>query len=83
MIAETRIDPATGSTLTLAADGLRVLHRDGRSGFVPAPPGFSLSHFGAGATVVGRSDAPVEGWRDWHFQADVAAGLLRRLGPAY
>jgi hypothetical protein len=81
--AERRIDPATGATLILAADGLTVLRSDGRRGFVPAPEGFSLSHFGEGTIAVGRGETPVDGWRDWHFAPDVEAGLLRRLGPAY
>jgi len=80
--AQSRIDPATGATLTLAPEGLTMLRRDGRQSFIPAPDGFSLSHF-EGAAVVGRGEAAIDGWWDWHFEVDAEAGRLRRLGPAY
>jgi hypothetical protein len=80
---ERRVDPRTGSVLTLAPDGLTLVRSDGRSARIPAPEGYSLSHFGDGILVVGRGEAPVDGWRDWHFEPDLEAGLLRRRGPAY
>jgi hypothetical protein len=82
MSGESRLDRRTGATLILAPDGLKVL-RTGAAGFIPAPEGFSLSHFSEDAILVGRGAAPIDGWWDWHFEADVEAGLLRRLGPAY
>jgi hypothetical protein len=78
-----RVDPRTGGVLVLASDGLTVLRTDGGSARIPAPDGYSLSHFADGITVVGRGEAQVEGWRDWHFEPDLEAGLLRRRGPAY
>ena len=78
-----RGDPRTGITFELAPEGLNVLRPDGRSAFIPAPAGYSLSHFGEGNLIVARGDVQVDGWRDWHFEADLEAGRLRRLGPAY
>jgi hypothetical protein len=67
----------------LAPEGLTILSPDGRRDFVPAPTGYTLSHFAGGTIVVGRGEAPVDGWWDWHFEVDTEARLLRRLGPAY
>ncbi|HEX5183941.1 MAG TPA: hypothetical protein VFW19_12420 [Allosphingosinicella sp.] len=78
-----RTDPRTGSVLTLSSAGLAVTHPDGRHVFIAAPPGYSLSHFEAGITVVGRGEAQHDGWWDWHFEPDLEAGVFRRLGPAY
>jgi hypothetical protein len=81
--APSRVDPRSGATLALAPEGLTLLARDGGRHFVPAPAGYTLSHFGEGTIVVGRGEAPVDGWWDWHFEVDAEARLLRRLGPAY
>ena len=78
-----RLDPRTGATLVLAPEGLTILSPDGGRAFIAAPDGYALSHFGEGASIVARGDYQVDGWWDWHFEADVEAGLLRRLGPAY
>lgn len=83
MSGESRRDPRTGATLTLASEGLTILCPSGGRAFIPAPDGYTLSHFGEGTTIVARGGAEVDGWWDWHFEADVEAGLLRRLGPAY
>ena len=83
MTAETRIDPRTGATLILAPDGLTILSPGGGRAFIAAPQGYALSHFGEGASVVGRGSAAVDGWWDWHFEVDAEGGRLRRLGPAY
>ena len=83
MSGDRRTDPRTGATLVLAPDGLTILRRDGAATLIPAPAGYSLSHFGEGMTVVGRGEAPSEGWWDWHFEPDLEHGQLRRLGPAY
>jgi hypothetical protein len=83
MSSEERLDPRTGATLVLAPDGLTILSPDGDRAFIPAPEGYALSHFGPGASIVARGSAKVDGWWDWHFEADVEGGLLRRLGPAY
>lgn len=77
-----RIDPESGATLLLAPRGLAVIG-DGTTRIIPAPPGYSLSHFAEGMTVVARGEAPLEGWWDWHFEPDLEQGQLRRLGPAY
>ena len=78
-----RLDPRSGATLVLAPEGLTVLAPDGECAFIAAPVGYALSHFGEGASIVARGDSQVDGWWDWHFEADVEAGQLRRLGPAY
>jgi hypothetical protein len=78
-----RLDPQTGSTLILEPEGLTVLSGDGGHHFIPAPPGYSLSHFGEGSTVVARGDAQADGWWDWHFAPDLEEYAWRRLGPAY
>ena len=83
MSGASRTDPRTGAMLELAPEGLQILRADGSRFFIPAPAGYSLSHFAEGATIVGRGEAPVDGWWDWHFEPDLEAGLLRRLGPAY
>ncbi len=83
MTGERRLDARTGSTLILAPEGLAVLSTDGGHAFIPAPHGYSLSHFGEGVTVIGRGEAAVDGWWDWHFTPDLEANCLRRLGPAY
>lgn len=78
-----RSDPQSGATLILEPKGLTILARDGNTAFIPAPPGYSLSHFGEGLAVIARGEAPLEGWWDWHFEPDLEARQLRRLGPAY
>jgi hypothetical protein len=78
-----RTDPRTGSTLILSTEGLTILRPDGGRAFLPAPEGYSLSHFGEGLSVVGRGEAPHDGWWDWHFEPDLDNGRFRRLGPAY
>ena len=78
-----RTDPRSGATFILSPEGLTMLRADGGRIFLPAPPGYSLSHFAEGITVVARGEAPHEGWWDWHFEPDPEAGHLRRLGPAY
>jgi hypothetical protein len=78
-----RVDPQSGATLILAPEALTILSSDGTDTFIPAPAGYSLSHFGEGSTIVARGAAPVDGWWDWHFEPDPEAGMLRRLGPAY
>ncbi len=83
MSDDRRTDPRTGSTLILAPDGLTVVRPDGGRDFLPAPDGYSLSHFGEGIVLVGRGEAPFDGWWDWHFEADLETGTFRRLGPAY
>lgn len=83
MSGERRLDPRTGSTLVLAAEGVMILSPDGGGAFIPAPEGYALSHFGEGVAIVGRGAQAVDGWWDRHFEADAEAGLLRRLGPAY
>ena len=83
MTGARRIDPETGATLTLSPDGLSV-ELPGRAAiFIPAPPGYSLSHFTDGMAVVGRGEAPRDGWWDWQFETDLEARRLRRAGPAY
>lgn len=83
MSDDRRTDPRTGSTLILSPEGLTVLRPDGSRGYLPAPEGYSLSHFGEGIDVVGRGEAPRDGWWDWHFEPDLETGAFRRLGPAY
>ena len=83
MSGQSRLDPRTGATLILAEEGLTILSSGGGRAFIAAPEGYTLSHFGEGASVVARGREPYDGWRDWHFEADVAAGQMRRLGPAY
>ena len=83
MNGDWRLDPRTGSTLILAPEGVTIVSPDGGRTFVPAPDGYALSHFGEGAAIVAQGSKPVDGWWDWHFETDVEAGLLRRLGPAY
>jgi hypothetical protein len=78
-----RVDRRTGATFVLAPEGLTVERSDGGTAFIPAPLGYSLSHFGEGNAVVARGESVVDGWRDWHFEADLDAGRLNRLGPAY
>jgi hypothetical protein len=78
-----RTDPCTGSTLVLSPDGLTILRTGGGRDFLPAPDGYSLSHFSEGITVVGRGEAPLDGWWDWHFEPDLETGRFRRVGPAY
>ena len=77
------VDPKSGATLLLTPEGLTVLRDDGEPTFIPAPSGYSLSHFGEGITVVARGEAPIQGWWDWHFEPDVEHRKLRRIGPAY
>jgi hypothetical protein len=78
-----RVDPRTGATFILVPEGLTMVASGGGSTFIPAPAGYSLSHFAEGNSVVGRGEAPVDGWWDWHFEVDAEAGRLRRIGPAY
>jgi hypothetical protein len=78
-----RVDPRTGAAFILAPEGLTTIAPDGARAFIPAPPGYKLSHFAEGNCVVGRGEAPVDGWWDWHFEVDAETGALRRLGPAY
>jgi hypothetical protein len=78
-----RTDPRTGSVLSLSPEGLNVVRPDGARAFIAAPLGYSLSYFEQGIVVVGRGEAPHDGWWDWHFEPDLEAGTFRRLGPAY
>jgi hypothetical protein len=72
---------AGGTEWVLEPDGLTAIAPDGSRHFLPAPPGYSLSHFGEGVTVVARGEQPVGGWWDWIFAVERDA--LRRVGPAY
>ncbi|MDB5692908.1 MAG: hypothetical protein JWO81_1971 [Alphaproteobacteria bacterium] len=83
MTGQSRVDPRSGTTLVLAPEGLTTLSTDGGRAFIPAPAGYTLSHFAEGAIVVGRGETPVDGWWDWHFEVDPENAALRRLGPAY
>jgi hypothetical protein len=72
---------AAGTEWVLSPDGLTGVAPDGSPRFLPAPAGYTLSHFGEGATVVARGEQPVDGWWDWIFA--VEGNALRRVGPAY
>lgn len=75
-----RTDPVTGETIVLAPDGVTLVAPDGGRRFVPAPPGYRLSHF-EGDTIVGQGEQAVGGWWDWHFVLE--GSVLRRGDPAY
>jgi hypothetical protein len=63
---------------------LAALDAEGREiGRIAAPAGITLSHFGEDGLVVGQGEAPVDGWWDWHFEADWGECRMRRTGPAY
>ena len=70
--------PEGEAAVLLSMDGEQV-------GMVPAPVGYSLSHFAdvEEPVLVGQGEAPHEGWQDWHFTVDKEGRALRRLGPAY
>ena len=73
-------------TRTSERSGVSILSRDGEIvGAVPAPEGYSLSHFAGGSepVLVGQGESPYEGWQDWHFEVDEEGRRLRRLGPGY
>jgi hypothetical protein len=72
-----RVTVLTAGALVLLDEAGRECRR------IAAPDGISLSHFGEDGDVVGQSEAPSEGWWDWRFEADLDAGALRRVGPAY
>ncbi|HEY0311244.1 MAG TPA: hypothetical protein VGC56_01980 [Allosphingosinicella sp.] len=72
---------AEGTEWVLEPGGLTAFAADATRRFLPAPPGYTLSHFGEGITVVGRGEEPVDGWWDWIFE--VEGDALRRVGPAY
>lgn len=83
MSDDQRVDRRTGSTLILSPEGLTIVDPGGGRSFLPAPEGYSLSHFGEGISVVGRGAAPQDGWWDWNFEPDFKTRCFRRLGPAY
>jgi len=76
-----RRNDAAGTEWVLEPEGLTATAPDGTRRFLLAPPGYTLSHFGEGATVVARGEQPVDGWWDWIFAVEEDA--LRRVGPAY
>jgi hypothetical protein len=81
-----RVDPVTGLVLVLEGEGnLHVRSPRGEPvRDIAPPPGFAFSHFaGPGAVLVCRGEREVEGWRDWQFEVDAAAGTLRRVAPAW
>ena len=72
---------AAGAEWVLEPNGLTAIAADGTRRFMAAPSGYTLSHFGDGATVVARGEQLVNGWWDWIFT--VEGDALRRVGPAY
>jgi hypothetical protein len=73
--------PSDGEKLRLVPEGVEVTRADGSTRFIPAPTGYSFSHFAQDGSIVGRGQTAVDGWQDWHFVRDGAG--FRRMGPAY